>query len=170
MADNQKSKLLPLKTTTTNIISKPKSGAVPYYSDHVTLQIAIDDYFATCEAGELYDHITKQGEIIQLTRKIPMTVPGLAYHLGFVSRQTVSDYCNNSNKMIADTMTRARLRIETERNFSALSGTQNPKFSEFDLKNNFGWIDQQHVDHTIKPHEDVLGAMQRRLEQGEEES
>lgn len=74
----------------------------------------------------------------------PLTITGLAYFLGFESRQSFYDY--EQNKEFSYTIKRARLMIESSYE-RALSG-KNAAGPIFALKN-FGWKDTQDITHNI---------------------
>jgi hypothetical protein len=90
------------------------------YKTKKALEEAIEAYFQKCKKEER-----------------PPTVTGLAYELGFLSRQALLNYQDRPE--FHDTITRAKLRIETyaeERLFDR-EGVNGAKFS---LTNNFeGW-------------------------------
>jgi hypothetical protein len=73
------------------------------------------------------------------------TVTGLAFHLGFTSRQSFYDYENN--EIHSYTIKRARVRIENAYE-TRLHGNSNAG-AIFALKN-FGWSDKQEIEHTGK--------------------
>ena len=116
-----------------DILRQYTTGRPPKYSSRNALQTQILKYFTYCNDNE----------------KKP-TVPGLAYYLGFESRQTLWKYGNIPE--FGDTIKRARLYIENERAELLLKGSGNVAGVIFDLKNNFGYADKQEVDtkHTIK--------------------
>jgi len=72
------------------------------------------------------------------------TICGLAYYLGFESRQSFYDY--EENVEFSYTIKRARLRIEMvyEKNLQ----TGNATGSIFALKN-MKWSDKQEIDHNV---------------------
>lgn len=73
----------------------------------------------------------------------PLTITGLALHLGFESRQSFYDY--EERGQFSYTIKRARMRVENayEKNLHG----QNATGSIFALKN-FGWVDKTNLDHT----------------------
>ena len=85
----------------------------------------------------------------------PKTIAGLAYHLGFESRQSFYDY--EKREGYSYIIKRARLRIETIYE-EQLSG-KNPTGSIFALKN-MGWTDKQEIDHTTQGEKMVFGGVQ----------
>lgn len=122
---------------------KNPGGAPPKYSSVTVLQKKIDEYFEKCDKGEIIQALNRKGEVYEIIRKIPYTVPGLAYHLGFANRHSVWDY--KQRPKFTNTITRALLKIQAQRNEGALTGTHDSKFSQFDLKENFGWKDTQNI-------------------------
>jgi hypothetical protein len=97
-------------------------GRPPFYKNIQELQIAIDQYFI--------DN--------QFT-----TVSGLAYYLGFISRQSIYDYAEKIE--FTYIIKKAVLRIEANYEM-ALRTDRSPAGSIFALKN-MGWKDTQ--DHNI---------------------
>lgn len=112
------------------------------YRSVKALEEAIEQYFQSCRGEILRD---KDGNpMLYKGRPVregahPPTVTGLAYALGFKSRQALLNY--QGRKMFHDTITRAKMRIETyteERLFDQ-GGVNGAKFS---LMNNFkGWTE-----------------------------
>jgi hypothetical protein len=71
---------------------------------------------------------------------------GLAYHLGFTSRQTLLNY--KAKPDFVDAITRARFRIEVYAN-ERLYDKDGVNGSKFTLINNFeGYSDQKSVEHS----------------------
>lgn len=108
------------------------------------LQAAIDAYFQDCRGHPLRDScgnavLDKHGAPVLLGAH-PPTVTGLAYALGFTSRQSLLDY--QGRKAFSDTITRAKLYIEsyTEQRLFDRDGVNGARFS---LVNNFsGWAEK----------------------------
>lgn len=113
------------------------------YKTVVELEAAIDAYFEECAGEPLLDDegnpILYKGLPV-ITGGRPPTVTGLAYALGFKSRQALLNY--QGKEKFNDTITRAKLKIESyaeERLFDR-DGANGAKFS---LMNNFkGWSDR----------------------------
>lgn len=107
------------------------------------MQAAIDDYFEPLT--DMYEQkngiLVKQGQKKE-TRQNP-TITGLAYHLGFESRQSLYDY--EDIEEFSCIVKRARLRVEMGYEES-LRGN-NVAGSIFALKN-MGWKDQTQMDMT----------------------
>lgn len=104
------------------------AGRPRKYSEVEKLQKKIDEYFDFCDEKELR-----------------YTVPGLAYHLGFLDRRSITVYKENAK--FFPTIKKALLRIESQRNQELLN-ENNSTGKIFDLKNNFGWKDRQEIEHT----------------------
>lgn len=126
-------------------VAKPKketrdtAGAPPKYETVEILQAAIDKYFKYIEGIFTIetDEDTGQPKKIWERYPEPATITGLAYWLGFDSRQSIYDYKGRAG--FSYTIKRARLRIEAnyEKNLSG----QQPAGSIFALKN-LGWNDK----------------------------
>ncbi|APC46543.1 small terminase [Alteromonas phage PB15] len=87
------------------------------------------DYFDKCEAKE----------------EAP-TIAGLAFHLGFSSRQSMHDYAKDPD--YKEEYDRARLFIEAWVSKSLMSKDSFTAGQIFYLKSVFGYEDKQSVDHT----------------------
>ena len=98
---------------------------------------AFEKYFLDCAGRELLDDegkpVVYKGVPVIIGRR-PPTVTGLAYALGFKSRQALLNY--QGKEKFNDTITRAKLRIEsyTEERLFDKDGVNGAKFS---LINNF---------------------------------
>lgn len=99
------------------------AGAPAKFDKAEDLQASIDDYFEECKTGN-----------------VGHTITGLAYHLGFESRQSFYDY--EKRDEFSYTIKRARLAIEMAYE-QKLHGNSNTG-AIFALKN-FGWTDRQEV-------------------------
>lgn len=109
--------------------SKHPGGRPAFYATPEEMQAEIDRYFTECDEG-----------------KRPYTMTGLAYFLGFKSRQAVINY--EHKEEFNDTVARARMRIEQfveEQLFREKGGTHGVEFS---LINNFGWEQKQKHEHS----------------------
>lgn len=104
-----------------------KGGRPAYFSCAEDMQAAIDDYFEDADA-----------------KKWPYTVPDLALALGFTSRQSLINY--EIKGEFLDTVKRAKLRIEAQRARQLVQGSGIVAGQIFDLKNNFGWRDEKHIE------------------------
>ena len=137
---DNKTETTPTKAAETE---KHPGGRPPFYTDPLVMQAKIDEYFKHCDTGEEIEVIARNGDVVKITKKIPYTVPGLVYHLGFGDSKGLQEY--KGKPKFSHTLTCAWKRIERQRNEMALLGMQEPRFAQFDLKNNFGWKDQQNV-------------------------
>lgn len=72
-----------------------------------------------------------------------ITITGLAFHLGFESRQSFYDY--EKNEAFSYIIKRARLRVEMQ--YELRLGNQSPTGAIFALKN-MGWKDKQEVEQS----------------------
>ena len=93
-----------------------------YFDDPEKMQEAIDDYFENYQ---------------------PVTITGLALHLGFESRQSFYDY--EKREAFSYTIKRARLRIETY--YEGKLVANNAAGPIFALKN-MGWKDKTETEVT----------------------
>lgn len=116
------------------------------------LEAAIESYKTYC-AG----HILKDGDGKILTDKYgapiimdhhPPTVTGLAYHLGFKSRQALLNYQGRAG--FHDAITRAKMWVElmTEERLYDRDGQKGAQFS---LHHNFRWKDDDKEDGKGEP-------------------
>jgi hypothetical protein len=149
----------------TVILPRPKhfGGAPPFYKSPEDMQRVIDDYFDT----ETHPEVTKDG-LVDVPG--PYTITGLAYHLGFTSRQALLNY--QGKEQFVDTVTRAKLRIEKYAHGS-LYDKNKQLGAKFDLEHNFAdWKPQQNAIpastltaddalRLISGMVDLLGKMQR---------
>jgi hypothetical protein len=111
----------------------------PHFKSPEELQKKIDAYF---------NYGVRSKTVLIGKDKIPTEIPiptisGLAYYLGFASRQSFYDYEKMEN--YSYTIKRARLFIETEYEMQLSVG--NTTGAIFALKN-MGWIDQISTDLT----------------------
>ncbi len=143
-----------------------KGGQLPKYSSPEEMQVKIDEYFRECEGEVMTDEdgnvkVNYKGNPIYSKQPKPPTVTGLALALGFNSRQSFFDYCNNeaNGKLeyqgFSDTISRAKSRVEAyaEARLFDKEGSNGAKFS---LSNNFrGWAEKTEVKAQIS-YEDYL--------------
>jgi hypothetical protein len=119
-----------------------KVGRPPKYESADELQQAIQHYFDNPPTKTV---IVGKGENAHEVELPVLTISGLAYELGFESRQSFYDY--EQNKEFSYTIKRARLFIENDYEKQLQVG--NTVGAIFALKN-FGWTDKQELDHTTK--------------------
>jgi hypothetical protein len=97
-----------------------EGGRPPFYELPEELQKACDKYFRDCKA-----------------EKIPVTITGLALHLGFSTRKSLSDYAEKLE--FVNIIKKAKLKVECEYE-KRLSGNL-PTGAIFALKN-MDWNDR----------------------------
>ncbi len=123
-----------------------KGGHPALYNSPDELQKAIEDYF-------INPPDKKTITIGTGTIELPVfTMAGLAYALGFESRQSMYDY--EDKVEFSYIIKRARLRIEG--NYEQNLQFNNATGSIFALKN-MGWSDKTEVDQNIKFAEPIIG-------------
>lgn len=118
------------------------SGRPRKYKTSADLEEAINKYFRDAAYDENGVKKKNQG---------PLTITGLALHLGFESRQSIFDYMKNEE--FAHAIKIAKLRIENYLE-NKLFGN-NVTGVIFNLKNNFNWKDKTEVG--VTPGEDADG-------------
>lgn len=104
------------------------------------LQAAISDYFQNPPTKSV---IVGKGDNQQVIELPVLTITGLAYHLGFESRQ--SFYAYEDRPEFSYTIKRARLFIENDYEKQLQIG--NTTGAIFALKN-FGWRDKIETEHS----------------------
>lgn len=137
MKKNKRKSKLKNKSNKTEAIVESKNpvGKPPVFSSPEEMQTKIEDYIHNCP--DTITIITKDGDKIELPRP---TSSGLAYHIGFASRQSLYDYSKKDE--YSYTIKRAMLFIEKE--YEMKLGTGNAAGIIFALKN-FGWKDQTEI-------------------------
>jgi hypothetical protein len=113
-----------------------KAGAPAKYDTPEELIEAIDRYFESPPTKP----VVVQGVQVDVPN---ITITGLAYHLGFESRQSFYDY--EKRDRFSYIIKRARLFVENQYEFLLQHG--NTTGAIFALKN-MGWSDKQELDHT----------------------
>jgi len=113
---------------------KPFNPKPPLYGTPEALETAITDYFEYCS----------------VQHKVP-TVAGMAYHLGFESRQSMYDYENRDTAGGAYLIKKARTYMESDLAQRAILGKGSIPGVIFTLKAMHGWQETSVVEH----HHDV---------------
>ena len=114
-------------------------GNVPIFKTDEELQKAIDKYFKDAVPKKCIDD---NGEPYVIF-KAP-TITGLAYALGFESRQSMYDY--EKREPHSYTIKRARLKISNQYEMNLSDPRVKPAGSIFALKNIDSWKDKQEVE------------------------
>ena len=109
------------------------TGRPRMYETAEELQKAIDKYFKEAKPK-------KKPNSDEYIFNCP-TITGLAYALGFESRQSLYDYEKNSQ--FSYTIKKARLRIENQYEINLSNPFMKPAGSIFALKNIGNWKDKQ---------------------------
>lgn len=168
----------PAKKTTPRKPAKPKFvnpvGRPPKWSKPEQMQKLIDAYFASCWKLQTFrtpnDEARKreankpaltrayaEADYIQAVRldeegtpifnRIrPYTITGLALALG-TTRETLRDY--EKNIKFTDTVRRAKMIIHNFTEEGFIDGDITPSAAIFSLKNNYGWTEEQTVNHGV---------------------
>ena len=105
------------------------AGRPPKYESPEELEKAVEAYFDECV----------------IKKDIPIQ-SGLAYSLGFASRQSLYDYAQK--EQYSYIIGRAKLRCEDELNQAALKGEANPSIAKLNLATNYGYSEKQMIEHS----------------------
>lgn len=128
------------------------AGRPATYETPEELQQAVDSYFEYLK-GEYIDVKETQvidGKEVDTIRRewtrFPenATITGLVLHLGFVHRQSLTDY-EKRNDEFSDIIKKARTRVESDYEKQLYKST--PTGAIFALKN-MGWKDKQETEHS----------------------
>lgn len=112
------------------------------YKTEEQLKKGIDAYFKDCEK-----------------RKAPYTMSGLALALG-IDRVTLINY--GKSDLFFTLIKDAKDKVQRQLEENALCGKGNATFTIFNLKNNYGWTDEQKVETKIQSNgvlDDLIGAL-----------
>ena len=112
------------------------------YKTEEQLKKGIDSYFKDCDK-----------------RKAPYTMSGLALALG-VDRITLINY--GKRDLFFTLIKDAKDKVQKQLEENALSNKSNATFTIFNLKNNYGWTDEQKVETKIQSNgilNDLIGAL-----------
>ena len=82
------------------------------------------------------------------SKEIPVTVSGMAYHIGFSSVQSIHDYMKDPE--YKEAVQRAYLGVERYTEEGLIAGEIPPAAGIFTMKARFGLVDKQHVEHSEK--------------------
>jgi hypothetical protein len=123
---------------------KQPNGRPPAFTSEKELGKLIDEYFDYCDnrTKTIWDEKTSQ-EIV-IIHPAPYTMSGLARRLG-VDRDTLINY--SKKKKFFGTIRAAREKVHEDVE-NRLMETRNEKGAIFNLKNNFGWKDENKTDIT----------------------
>lgn len=121
-------------------IAKHAGGRPRHYNTAKELQTEIDNYFEHIK-GERGTKVDETGIVEWMRPPEYCTVTGLAYYLGFESRQSVYDY--EKDGQFSYVIKKARLKIES--GYEQRLYSQSPTGAIFALKN-MGWKDKTEQD------------------------
>ena len=113
------------------------------------MEKAIAAYFDECDVRTV-EMVTKQGEVVTVTKPMPYSMSGLAETIG-ISRQRLLDYNARTDEYgqgFRTTITHARARVERNLEERMYDGVGSPRGHEFGLKNNFKWRDKHELEHS----------------------
>lgn len=122
-----------------------KTGRPVKYTDATVMQAKIDLYFLACKVNQKKAKIEEleldqdQIDTIEQIEDIFPTVTGLALCLD-MTRQGLIDYENKKDPLLADTVKKAKARVEgflEQRLYH-----NNATGVIFNLKNNYKWVDK----------------------------
>jgi hypothetical protein len=141
---------------------KHAGGRPRIFQSPEEMQVKIEEYFKKCDSATAF-MVIKDKDGSQHVEEVPKparyTIPGLAYHLGFCSRQQLPDYAREFPEF-SDTISRARLRIEEQRITDGTDpDTRNSNGIKFDLSNNFKYKDLQTIEIATAAQEFITMAM-----------
>lgn len=80
-------------------------------------------------------------------RKVPYTMSGLALSLG-IDRTTLVRY--GDKDLFATQIKEAKRKVENQLEENALANKTNTTFTIFNLKNNFGWVEEQRIENKVE--------------------
>lgn len=120
-----------------------EGGREPFFSNPEEFKQKVEEYFENSQYKETPSE--NPGEPPTINRGYNITITGLAYYLGFQSRQSFYDY--EQKKEFAYVIKRARLMVESCYEDSLYG--RNPTGSIFALKN-MGWKDTSEIKHEIQ--------------------
>lgn len=125
-------------------IQKHPGGRPLLFKKVKELANKIDDYFHYCDnrIKTIYDD--KTGKQIAITHPAPYTMSGLARSIG-VDRQTLINYSHKDQFFGTIRAAREKVHEDVE---NRLMETRNEKGAIFNLKNNFGWKEENKTDIT----------------------
>lgn len=107
------------------------------------LQAAIDEYFKYCDNRIQQVYSPKAEAVIEVINPAPYTMSGLALAIG-MDRRTLLDYSKRDPFLPTIKAAREKVHADVETRLMEKQATG----AIFNLKNNFGWVDQTHTDLT----------------------
>ena len=132
--------------------TRPNEGRPLKYKTAEQLQAAIDEYFTYCDNRIQQVYSKKLGEVIEIINPEPYTMAGLAYAIG-MDRTSLFNY--SKREQFFDTIKRARDKVQTDVERRLMEDA--PTGAIFNLKNNFGYVDQKQIDAKVEQVTPILG-------------
>lgn len=119
------------------------------FKDVAEMQVAIDAYFAKCDARKSKVYVKSLGEMVDIENPEPYTMAGLAQALE-IDRKTLLNYESKDEFFL--TIKKARQKVEAQ---VELRSMETPYTSGciFNLKNNFDWKDKTEQEIVLKDSE-----------------
>jgi hypothetical protein len=139
------------------MVEKNKVGRPLKYKTVKALEEAVQDYFDYCDNRMMSVYVKDLGDSIQVANPAPYTMTGLARALN-LSRQALMEYSGRDG--YGDTIRRSRQRVEEYAETMLYEG-KNATGVIFNLKNNFGWVDQTQVDNKHEIVQPLLGGLSK---------
>lgn len=126
-------------------MAKSNAGRPRAFKSVAELEKGIDAYFAS--PGTIQINVKDVG-LLDVSE--PLSVSALADSLG-VNRDTLHQYSVGAyGDEYSDAIKKAVAKIERDKVSKAIVGQYDRTIAIFDLKNNHGWKDQQHIEQTGK--------------------
>lgn len=129
--------------------AKHPGGRPRKYDDPEVMQKRINSYFKKCddhtEKKLVFEGVQNGSTIQTVPFPIPYSVAGLCSHLE-ITRDTLLEY--QKLPEFSDSITNAKIRIESNTVERGLSGTNNPTVTNFILRNCHGYSERQEVEHS----------------------
>jgi hypothetical protein len=127
---------------------KNLGGRPPLYTDPEVFNAKAEEYIKLCEGNLVKDSegnpiLDKWGNVVRDGKK--PTLSGLAYYMGFESKQSLYDYAKRDG--FSYPTSRIRLWIESSYEEDLRTPGISPTGPAFALKN-MGWSDKQEIEHS----------------------
>lgn len=142
--DESMSSKKPQQAVNGEVVAKNLGGRPMKYQSEAQLQEAIDDYFDQCDNRIVQVFSKKIGDVVEINDPEPYTVSGLAYAMG-VDRDTLLNYAKDERFFGAIKRAKNKVHLDVERRLMERNATG----AIFNLKNNFGWKDEQVVKNEV---------------------
>lgn len=125
-------------------------GRPPAFNSVEELEQAINEYFDHCDNRIRHVYDKKSGTVLEIIDPEPYTMAGLAYAIG-IDRKTLYNYSKHQD--FFPTIKKARSKVQTDVERRLMEGQATGAI--FNLKNNFGYKDEQQIQVT-NPTQEIL--------------